>query len=55
LCLIPFTRQGIKRLAWSRIERFVQQRQINITPFQQPPYRHDEPEDVIILDPDEQS
>ena len=56
LCLIPTTRHLIKQLIWSRMQKAIQTGKINVmnyTPSPPPPYRHQEPEDVIIINPDD--
>jgi UPF0716 protein FxsA len=50
-CLIPATRRLIKRAIWARLKRAIDRGQI-ITTFSGP-RRRSEPEDVIIIDPDD--
>lgn len=52
LCLVPATRRVIKRVIGSRMERAVRQGQIYTTSYRAS-QNHVEPDDVIIIDPDD--
>ncbi|MDM8526861.1 FxsA family protein [Anaerolineales bacterium HSG24] len=56
LCLFPPTRQAIKKLIWVQIRRMVQNGQFHISTsgfYQGGPMSRPEPDNVIIIDPDE--
>lgn len=53
LCLFPPTRQVIKRVIWSRVQRAIRNGQIFTTMRRQADYQNKMPEDVIIIDPDD--
>ncbi|MDM8530688.1 FxsA family protein [Anaerolineales bacterium HSG25] len=56
LCLFPPTRQFLKRLIWSQLQRMVQNGQIQFSAssfYQGGAMPRREPDNVIIIDPDE--
>jgi UPF0716 protein FxsA len=53
LCVLPFTRPTIRRLVWAGVKRGMQGNIFTMTSPTQPVYRHHEPEDVIVIKPDE--
>ena len=52
LCLIPATRRIIKTTIWTRVQRMIANGQI-ITNINGRPISKNEPDDVIIIDPDD--